>query len=196
METISDQLKLVARYWRGLVITGLFLIIAGVAIFLKPEESYLTLNFLFSMVLIIGGISNTFLGSVGRKKDKGGWTLTAGIFEILIGIFLLIFSFASKITIPFVLGFWIMFRAVYMMGTALDLKKMKLSGWAWILTGGFVNMVLAFLVLYNPSRGVISIRLIYTVIFIVAGILNLVLALKIKYIKSTAQKYGEGYMFK
>jgi uncharacterized membrane protein HdeD (DUF308 family) len=194
MEPISSNIEPHAWNCWKLFVTGLLLIIAGILILLKPVASYLTVNFLLSTVLIFSGISNIFIGSVGGKKEKQGWTSTAGIFETLIGISLLALSFASKIALPLVLGFWVMFRGVYKMGTALDLKKRNMSGWGWILSGGMADLVLAFLVLYNPARGVISIRFLSATIFIVGGIFDLVLAIKKKYIKVTSSKCGEEYM--
>jgi uncharacterized membrane protein HdeD (DUF308 family) len=172
------------RYWWGLIIIGLFLVTAGIAIFFKPTESYLTLNGAFSAVLIFSGVYHIIIKAVEKKKNKGSWTLTAGIFEILIGISLLIFSFASEITLPFVLGFWVMLRAVFMVGTALDLKKIKLPGWGWILAGGIADLILVFGVLYSPAREFISLRIIASLIFVVGGIFNFILALKYKSLKN------------
>jgi uncharacterized membrane protein HdeD (DUF308 family) len=195
MEKISNGLVATARYRWGLMIIGLLLIMAGISVFLSPTKTYLILNFIFSAVIVISGFSKIFITSAtGNKKDKGGWTVTAGIFEILTGIFFLIFSLASRITLPFVLGFWIMFRAVYMMGTAIDLKRIKISGWGWILAGSIGDLVLTFLVFYNPARAMIGIPFISAVVFIAGGVFNLVLALMIKNIKTTGQKQKEEYM--
>ncbi|HET7000409.1 MAG TPA: DUF308 domain-containing protein, partial [Puia sp.] len=43
-----------------------------------------------------------------------------------------------------------------------------------------VDLLLAFLVLYNPSKGLISIRIIFSAVFIVGGILHFVLAFHFK----------------
>jgi uncharacterized membrane protein HdeD (DUF308 family) len=188
METNLGRLESAVRYWRVLIIIGLFLVISGIAIFFKPVESYLTLNSLFCTVLIFSGVYHMIIKVAEKKTDMGSWTFTAGIFEILVGISLLIFSLASEITLPFVLGFWVMLRAVFMLGTAMDLKNFKIPGWGWMLAGGIADLILVFGVLYIPAREFISLRVIATLIFIVGGFFDIILALKYKNIKSQELK--------
>jgi uncharacterized membrane protein HdeD (DUF308 family) len=179
METKSGEFEAPVRHWQRLIIIGLFFIIAGIAIFLRPTESYLTLNSLFSVVLIFSGVSNIITRPAGNKKGTVNWTLTAGIFEILIGIWLLFLSSSSEITLPFVLGFWVMFK-----GAALDLKNINVPGWGWIMAGGITDLILVFLVFYSPAREFISLRVIAGLIFIIGGIFNFILALKYKNLKT------------
>ena len=184
MENKSNEFEAPVRHWRRLIIVGLFFVIAGIAIFLRPTESYLTLNSLFSVVLIFSGVSNIITRPAENKNGTVNWTLTAGIFEILVGISLLLLSSSSEITLPFVLGFWVMFRALFMMGAALDLKNIKVPGWGSIMAGGITDLILDFLVFYTPAREFISLRVIAGLIFIIGGIFNFILALKYKKLKT------------
>jgi uncharacterized membrane protein HdeD (DUF308 family) len=52
------------------------------------------------------------------------------------------------------------------------------------MAGGFADLILVFLVLYNPAREFISLGVIAGLIFIIGGISNLMLALKYKNIKT------------
>jgi len=184
MEPRSNEFEAPVRNWRRLIIIGLFFVIAGIAIFLKPTESYLTLNSLFSVVLIFSGVSNIINRPAGNKKGTVNWTLTAGIFEILVGIWLLFLSSSSEITFPFVLGFWVMFRALFMIGAALELKNINIPGWGLIMAGGIADLILVFAVFYSPAREFISLRVIAGLIFIFGGLFNFILAIKYKNLKT------------
>ena len=186
MKKIANELDTAIKHWWVFIIAGLLSIMAGIGILLKPKESYLALTFLFGLVIITSGFARIYIANVnGNNLEEGGWTLTAGVFEVIIGISLLIFSFGSMITLPIILGFWVMLRAVFMIGTAIDLKGLNVYGWGWILSGGIIDIVLAFLVLYSPSTGIVTVRIISSLAFIVGGIFNFVLAFRFKNIKSS-----------
>ena len=181
MQTTKDRMRVSIKSWWGYILTGILLMAVGAAIFLWPEKSFPALSFLFSLVIMIAGFLKIYSSLVDRNHSKKvDWSLNAGIFEVIIGIFILFLTYVSKIALPFVLAFWVMLRAVYLLNTAADLKKMKVPAWGWIRAGGIVDFLLAFLVLYNPAKGVISVRIIFSAVFIIGGVFNIILALKFK----------------
>jgi uncharacterized membrane protein HdeD (DUF308 family) len=184
METRSNEFEAPVRHWRRLIIIGLFFIIAGIAFF-KTHRDYLTLKIVYlEYSPHFSGVSILLTVPPEIKRHHVNWTLTAGIFEILVGIWLLFLSSSSEITLPFVLGFWVMFRALFMMGAALELKNINIPGWGLIMAGGIADLILVFLVFYSPARDFISLRVIAGLIFIIGGIFNFILAIKYKNLKT------------
>jgi uncharacterized membrane protein HdeD (DUF308 family) len=80
---MSGEFETPVRDWRRLIIIGLFFIIAGITIFLRPKESYLTLNSLFSVVLIFSGVNNIITSDAGQKKRQGKLEINCGYFRNL-----------------------------------------------------------------------------------------------------------------
>lgn len=184
MSTILGTLTTDVRNWWWFIVKGLLLIIAGVAIFARPLEGYAGLSVLFSVVMLGVGLAQIFFASSNSDVLKGwGWTLASGILDVVIGIYLLTFPLVTMATLPFILGFWLLFRSFYIIGASFDLKDFGVTDWGWLLFGGILSSILGCLVLYYPGAGAISITYVSGSAFIVAGIFNLYLSVKLKAMK-------------
>ncbi|HTC20407.1 MAG TPA: DUF308 domain-containing protein, partial [bacterium] len=130
---------------------------AGVAVLVRPLEGYVGLSLLFSLVILAVGITQVAFAVSNRAHLKGwGWSLASGILDIAIGIYLYMYPLVTMATLPYFVGFWLLLRAFYLMGFAMDLGDAKVSGWGWLLTGGILVAIGAFLVLYYPVAGAVS----------------------------------------
>ena len=185
MSTILGTLRADVRNWWWFIIKGLLLIFAGIMIFSRPLEGYVSLSVLFSVVILGVGFTQIFFASANSDVLKGwGWTLASGILDVAIGIYLLTFPLVTMATLPFILGFWLIFRSFYLVGAAFDLKSLGVPDWGWLLFGGILSSILGFFVLYYPGAGAISIIYASGSAFIVAGIFNLYLSIKLKGMKN------------
>ncbi|HET7000688.1 MAG TPA: DUF308 domain-containing protein [Puia sp.] len=194
MSTILDTITDDVKNWWWFIIKGLLFIIAGIAIFYRPAEGYVGLSVLFSLVMMGSGLSQIFFGIVNSDILPGwGWTLAGGIIDLAIGIYLFAYPAVTMVTLPYILGFWLMFAGFYLMGAALDLKNLEIKNWGWLLFGGLLTIVCAFLVLYYPAAGAVSIVTWSGIAFLTVGIFNVVLAFKLKSVKKTATKIERKY---
>jgi uncharacterized membrane protein HdeD (DUF308 family) len=194
MSTIIDSVSEDVRNWWWFLIKGLLFIVAGIAIFYRPAEGYVGLSVLFSVVMLGSGLAQIFFAIANSDILPGwGWTLASGILDLVIGIYLMAYPAVTMVTLPYILGFWLMFAAFYLFGAAIDLSNLGISNWGWLLFGGLVIMVCAFLVLYYPVAGVASIITWSGIAFLAGGVFNLVLAFKLKSVKKTATEIGKKF---
>jgi uncharacterized membrane protein HdeD (DUF308 family) len=190
MNTLSDTIGSSVKNWWWFIIKGLLLITAAVAIFARPVEGYVGLSILFSMVILGVGLTQIFFSIGNSDLLKGwGWTFTSGIIDVIIGIYLLSYPVITMATLPYIVGFWLIFRSFYLMGSSFDLKTLGVPGWGWLLTGGILLVILALAILYYPAAGAISIVAYSASAFFVAGIFNFVLAFKLKTIKQDVKGF-------
>lgn len=56
--------------------------------------------------------------------------------------------------LPFVLGFWLLFRGFMAVGVASEMMGVGIKGAGWTMTLGILVIISAFLVLFNPIIGV------------------------------------------
>lgn len=192
MSTILESISADIKNWWWFIVKGLLLIITGIAIFSRPLEGYVGLSVLFSIVILGSGFSQIFFATSNRDVLKGwGWTLASGILDVVIGIYLITFPVVTMATLPFILGFWLLFRSFYLIGASFDLKSLGVTDWGWLLFGGIVSTILGWFVLYYPGAGAISIIYISGTAFFVAGIFNLYLAAKLKNMKNVVRGVKE-----
>src|ERR1700753_267046 len=84
LETIQSDIK----NWWLFILKGLVFFGAGIYVFCSPLAGYLGLSVMFSVVIIISGISQIFFASVNSRMKGWGWTLTSGNLDLIIGFYL------------------------------------------------------------------------------------------------------------
>ena len=184
MENVGSSIK----NWWWFLVKGLLLIATGVAIFARPAAGYAGLSILFTVVIIASGIAQVVFATSNKDVLKGwGWTLVSGILDIAIGVYLAMYPLVTMATLPFFVGFWLIFKSFYLMGASFDLNDLGLSGWGWMLFGGFLVLLAGFIVIYDPVSGAIGIVAVSGTAFILAGVLYSILSFKLKDIKGAAK---------
>lgn len=180
LETISASVK----NWWLFIIKGLAFLAAGIFIFASPLAGYIGLSIMFSIVILVSGFSQIFFASANSGHMRGwGWTLVSGILDVIIGAYLYAYPLITMATLPFILGFWLVFRSFYLMGIAFDLKSLKVAQWAGLLAGGILLLAAALFVLYYPAAGAFSIIVTSGTAFLIGGVLNIYLAFQLKALK-------------
>ena len=168
-------------------------IAAGITIFTKPAEGYIGLSILFSIIMAGTGFSQVIFAISERHTMKNwGWTLVSGILDFTPGTFLMTYPLISMATLPFIVGFYLLFRAIYLIGASIELSSIGIKGWGWVLTGGIVLLVLGYPTLYYPVVGAIGIVACSGYAFMVSGIFNIVLAFQLKGLKTDIEKFKAG----
>jgi len=192
MSTVVNTIKSGVKNWWWFLIIGLMSLAAGIAIFAKPAEGYISLSILFSLIMAGTGFSQIVFAVSSRQTMKNwGWTLVSGILDFALGTFLMLYPVITMTTLPFIVGFYLMFRATYLIGASIELNSIGIKGWGWILTGGIVLLTLGFLTLYYPAAGALGIVACSGYAFIVSGIFNIVLAFQLKSFKAHIRKFED-----
>jgi len=187
MSNILENIRYDVKNWWWFLLTGILFIATGVIIYARPAEGYVGLSVLFSVVMISSGISQIFFSTSNSTVLKGwGWILVSGLIDLALGAYLFIYPVVTMATLPYFLGFWLVFRAFSVMGFSFDLRSLKVSGWGWLLFGGLATLVCGGLVIYYPAAGVVSIIAVSGSAFIVTGFLNIYAAFQLKNLKNEA----------
>jgi uncharacterized membrane protein HdeD (DUF308 family) len=185
MSTYLDTVRYEVKNWWWFLIIGALSVAAGIAIFSRPVAGYVGLSILFSWVMVGTGISQILFSiSVNNFMRGWGWTLVSGILDLAIGTYLLIYPAVTMATLPFFVGFYLIFRAIYLIGTSIDLNFLGVPGWGWPLTGGIGLLILGMLTLRHPAAGVAGIVGVSGSAFIISGIFSMVLGFQLKSLNS------------
>jgi uncharacterized membrane protein HdeD (DUF308 family) len=193
MTTVVNTIRNGIKNWWWFLIMGFMSLVAGIAIFAKPAEGYISLSILFSLIMAGTGFSQIVFAISARHTMKNwGWTFVSGILDFALGTFLMIYPVITMATLPFIVGFYLVFRAIYLMGASIELSSFGIRGWGWVLTGGILLLALGFLTLYYPAAGALGIIACSGYAFIVSGIFNIVLAFQLKSFKTDIEKIKDG----
>jgi len=71
--------------------------------------------------------------------------------------------------LPFILGFWLLFRGFSAIGFAMDMQSYGTTDWRWLLLLGIAIIFFGFMVLAVPAFGAANIIVWTGLAFIVAA---------------------------
>ena len=150
---VSQYRSSIKNWWVSLIL-GIIFFIVGIMVFMKPGDSYLALSVTFGLMVIVSGILEIYIGAATPAKSGRGWLITAGVIETLLGIIIMSLPAVMLTILPFVLGFWLMFRGFTTIGAASDMMSAGIKGAGWTLTFAILVVISSFFVLANPIIGV------------------------------------------
>lgn len=165
----------IKNWWVSLIV-GLLFLACSVFVFLNQGESYLALAMTFGIMVIFAGVLEIYVGAGTPKNAGKGWLIAGGIIEILLGIILLCLPTLLLTTVPYFLGFWLMFRGFTTIGTASDMMGYGMKGAGWTLFLAIMMVLSSFVVLFNPIIGMGAAVLWLGISFLLAGITLIVFA--------------------
>jgi len=120
-------------YWWLLLLTGIALVSMGLWVFISPEDAYISLSVLFGVcILFVGVFELLFAFSAKRSLNTWGWTVASGIFDVLVGCFVLVYPHMTASILPYVLGVWLLLRGLSAIGFAFDMRRFGAIGWGWL----------------------------------------------------------------
>ncbi len=180
----NNNLLPTARQWYLILILGIILIIVGIWVFSTPVLSYATLSLLFAVSFFVTGILEIVYAISNRKEmNNWGWSLVGGIIDLLIGILLMALPLTAMMFLAFYVGFGILFRSVMAIGKAIDLKKLKVGDWGYLLFIGILGLLFSFILIWNPLFAGFTIIFYTGMAFIIMGIFQIFLSLRLRKVK-------------
>ncbi len=144
------------RNWWMLLIAGLLIIAAGIAVFFYPESSYAALSVIFGLVMLLTGVTELVVAVSSRNWFMvRGYNIVGGILDLLVGIMLCAWPQVTMATLPFVLGIWLIYHSFMVIGLAGDMSALRVSGSGWMIFGGILMLLFAIMIVLRPfSLGV------------------------------------------
>lgn len=192
MTTILNTLTTAIKHWYIPMILGIIFIAAGIYTFTVPLEAYVTLSVIFSLSFLVSGVSETFFAIQNNSTLQGwGWYLVDGLLGILIGVYLLAYPDVSMATLPFVVGFVLLFRSFQLLGFSFDLKDYKVVSWGDLALISVLGIILSFMLLSSPLFTSMSLVTLTAMAMIFIGVASIVLSLKLKKVNDIPEKLDD-----
>lgn len=188
LKTVTNTVK----HWYIPLILGILFVAFGIYIFTVPIESYIALSILFAVSFVVAGILEIVFSIQNSKSLEGwGWYLAGGILDLGVGIILSIYPGLSMATLPFFVGFVVMFKSIQAIGFAYDMKNYGLLNWGNLAISGVLGLICSFILIAYPVFSGVSIVVFTALSVIFAGIGLISLAFSIKKIKDYPDKISE-----
>lgn len=189
-ENLIDRATRAIKHWWLLLLAGILCVALGVAVFVFPLESYVTLSILFGVFLLVSGAAQLIIAlSSGNYLMMRGYIIAGGVIDLLLGIFLCAFPAVSLVVLPIMMGICMLYHSFMTIAFGGDMETFRLSGSAWIICGGVVLLILSLLVLANPlSVGIETVVVICGLGLLMLGVLLSAISMKLKDIHTSLEK--------
>lgn len=177
-----QSVKQAVKHWWVSLLIGILAVILGIWSMVVPDVTLVALTYVFVCMFIISGLFEISFSIANRNILHGwGWTLAGGIIDLLFGFILLLLPPAAiaMILIYFV-GFWIMFRGVWMIGESFELKRLQVKGWGWFLVLAILTLIFSFVFIVSPLISSVFIVAFVSVAFLFYGVFRIYLGVKLR----------------
>lgn len=181
-DNLTVKASRAVRHWWLYMLCGILCVAAGIAVFIFPMESYMTMGLLFGILMLLVGTTQLVVASSsGNYLTMRGYVIVGGILDVILGVFLCVNPYVSMVLMPVLLGIWMLYHSFIIMAFGGDLETFRIGGSGWTVAGGALLMLLSIFVLVNPmSAGVATVVVLAGVGLILFGILLCALSFKLK----------------
>lgn len=189
-KTINNSIK----HWYMPLIVGIIFILIGLYTFSSPLESYVALSILFSISFLISGFSEIIFSISNKDEiDSWGWSLTFGIITFVLGNMLILNPAISLTTLPFYVGFLVMFRSISSISFSLELKNFGIKNWKFIMLFAVLGLLFSFILIWNPLFAGITIVVWTGLAFIATGIFSVLISFRLKRLHNVANSIPDKF---
>lgn len=170
-----DEFKKIGKsFVRNSVFAGLALILLGVLFVIFPESSGTIICYVTGAVLCIWGIVQLIsYFAADNAVAFGSFGLVQGAALAIIGIGILIRPEFLKSVLTLAFGLIVVTDAVLKLQYAIDLMRIKASGWLAVLIMAIAMLVLGVIVVLNPFATAAVLTIFVGIVLIVDGISDL-----------------------
>ena len=177
MPQVTRQL---ASNWWALALRGVLAILVGVLALTKPGTTLAALVLLIGAYMFVDGVFAIMAALRGmRAGDRWGWMLVEGILGIVAGIIVFRTPSTGAIVLLWLVAFWAITHGIAEIAAGIKLRKIIDNEWLLILVG-VLSLALGIYILMRPGVGLLLLVTWVGVYALFAGILMLMLSLKIR----------------
>ncbi len=156
------------------ILIGLFLLVMGLYFLVHPQETLLSVAWLFGLTMLVSGAADLVVYAA-RKWVYGlsGWFLADGIIDVLLGVVFLCNGWLAVEILPYVLAVWAVGSGVVKCAGALVYRRGGMPFWGVQLGVGAVVLLFGAAILMHPMIAVVAISVVIAIVLIAQGLMAL-----------------------
>ena len=166
---------------RSSYITSSILILLGLVLVIKSEETITAISYLVGGALItLGIVAFIKFFKNSEKNIPDNFDIIYGIVTIVFGIFIIINPKLVASIIPFVLGAWILFKSAFKVAYGFELKGKNSPIWKPTLITSGISAIVGIVILFNPFKTASIVFMLIGLALIAYGIMDIISTYQLK----------------
>jgi len=137
----------VREHWKAFLFEGILLAILGLAAVIVPPLASLAVTIFLGWMFLVSGIAGLVVSFWARAMPGFWWSLISAALAVLAGGILLARPMQGVLTLTIVIGAYFLAEGVATIMYALEHRRELSERWSWLLFGGLMDIVIAFLII-------------------------------------------------
>jgi uncharacterized membrane protein HdeD (DUF308 family) len=139
--------KSIGVLWKIFLAEGIVLVVLGILAILAPFLAGVAATLVIGWLFLLAGISGLIFSYQSRSAPGFWWGLLSSAVALLAGLLIVWNPLSGLLTLTFVLIAYFLVDGILTILLGLEHRR-ELSGrWQWIILGGVVDLVLAFILI-------------------------------------------------
>jgi uncharacterized membrane protein HdeD (DUF308 family) len=180
-----------ARNWWALVLRGVLALLFGLAAFVWPGLTILSLTFVFGFYALLDGIFALVAAWSNRSHERWWVLLLEGLLGIAAGVIAFMSPGITALALLTVIAVWAILTGLMEIIAAIRLRREIENEW-WLGLGGLASVVFGVLLLIWPDSGLVTISWIIGAYAIAFGIMMLMLGFRLQGVQKTIEQQTAG----
>ena len=173
-------MKELLKNWWVILLKGIILVLLAIYVFQHPVGTLVGIGIYIGIATLVTGIILVFASLSGPKVENWGWRLAEGIVDLIFGFVLLSNPGITAATIPFVVGFWIIFNGIMTFVGSFTAKKEGDAAWGMNMLSGLLMILIGYLITHDFLGGAVVITFWIGLGFLLAGIIAIAVSLRMR----------------
>lgn len=168
-------MKLLKRLKWNVILSSILYVTVGVLLLVFPDIMAKNICYIIGFFAIAIGIVNII--DYCRKdltSDTYSYNLVIGLMAVLLGIFIFVKVEMMMAIIPFLLGLAVVVSGLLKFQNAVDLIRLKYSGWKIVLLISVLNNAFGIVLMADPFKSAIILSICLGIGLIYSGVSDLI----------------------
>lgn len=184
------MLKTLAENWWVVFLRGLFAVIMGILAIMMPGITLVSLLMVYGVFTIADGITAIWIGVAARHGQRIWWEMVAtGALAILAGLTVSLWPGITAMIFVVMIGVFAMFRGVFEIIAAIQLRKVIDDEWMLVLSG-VVSLLFGGMLVARPGEGAIAMVLLIGAFMVAIGAMTIGLAMRLRHLSKRMHEHG------
>jgi len=176
---LSPVSSLIGRSWWVLLLYGIVAVVFGLIAIARPLSAATALAWAIGVMAVVEGLISLFAAVSGNSGVPRGWLLFYALASIVFGVLAVINPLATASVLILLLAAWLIVAGIYRMVFAVRVRRHIQGEWLLILSG-LLAIVLGVLMVSHPIAGIAVTTLWIGVGSLVYGVLQIVVAWRVR----------------
>ena len=181
------MIEAISSKWWLFLLRGLAAIAVAVVAFVQPGAALVGLTLVLGFYSFLAGVFALTAAAIGVGGNKWWALLLEGIVGIVVAVIIWSWPLASTVAFVYFVAAWLIVTGILQIAAGVRLRELIDNEWLYILAG-IISIAFGVWVFRSPQQGAVATAYLFGWYFLLFGILQIVLAFKLRSLQKTKTK--------